>query len=422
MSGHRKTLTRSPQLCLALALAACTDPQAVPLQFVTWVSDGVEVIEIPLATDQSVEQWSLSTNAVTVVGSTDGNEADILENVPSARWIDDGSLIVANRGGAPGVRQFAADGTFLRRMGSHGQGPGEFVAPSAILDYRGDSIAIWDPAQWRITVITKEGVVGRVVRLSAAARIPMLNIRVTMPDGGFVGSRSGYTPSRPNRKNGWEMSPVIRLDEKGELVKTLGEFPLIETARNSLGYASAVLLGGTGRLLHTRSGFAWARTDIGEVRFYDPNGALQRIVRLHGERRLITDAEWDRYVKALWGRQVAQNPQMGTWTIEDLRSRPRARMTPLLSECIEVEGRSLWVRTFSFPWETEARLLRVDLETGRIATLRVPSAAKVMDISHDRILLLRLDEFDVPYLETYAFYRAVEEEGSRVRRAGDTIQ
>ncbi len=279
-----------------------------------------------------------------------------------------------------------------------------------------------EPAQWRITVITGEGVVGRVVRLSAAARIPMLNIRVTMPDGGFVGSRSRYTPSRPNRKNGWEMSPVIRLDEKGDLVKTLGEFPLIETARNSLGYASAVLLGGTGRLLHTLSGFAWARTDIGEVRFYDPNGALQRIVRLHGERRLITDTEWDRYVEALWGRQVAQHPQMGTWTIEDLRSRPRARMTPLLSECIEVEGPSLWVRPFSFPWETDDRLLRVDLETGRIATVRVPSAAKVMDISHDRILLLRLDEFDVPYLETYAFYRAVEEEGSHVRRAGDSIQ
>lgn len=392
-------------LLLTLLLSSCGDDRP-PLWSLTTSADArVPTVDIRLPQRGELRYWHLSDTPSVSVGSVQGEGPYLLEAVPSARTTRDGELLVLNAGTSPGLRWFTSEGRFVRSVEGYGKGPGEFIEPSRVLEYRGDSVAVWDTGLRRITVLSAQGRVGRVVTLAMGRMVIAPSIRASRPDGTFLGTKNGFFLSHPDRKHGWETTPLMRFDEVGQLVGTVGEFPYVQTRRNGRGMASPVYLGGTGSLLDVPPGFAWARTDIGRVSFYDAQGALVRVVQLRGVRRRVTEEYWDRYIQDFWEKKSEELPPGAVASIRDLSSGPRAKLTPLVAEYISVEGRAMWLRPFSSPWDPHWPVLRIDLDTGEVIAIETPPERRIMEIGRDYLLVRWLDEWGVPHVASYALIR-----------------
>jgi hypothetical protein len=85
---------------------------------------------------------------------------------------DDGTLFVVDRG-ATAIRVYADTGTFLRSIGTEGNGPGEFRRITALLAHDGQ-LLVADQRQARITALSSTGRVEATHQLSAVPRIDQI--------------------------------------------------------------------------------------------------------------------------------------------------------------------------------------------------------------------------------------------------------
>lgn len=108
---------------------------------------------------------------------------------------------------------FDADGVFLERYGSIGQGPGDFRNPVTVFAVPGDSVAIVDGGNRRVTIVGPNRVVGRTVRMSYSITRAVV---VSWPDSVFV-SGAILTPAHA----GW---PLHLADLGGSEVRVFHSF------------------------------------------------------------------------------------------------------------------------------------------------------------------------------------------------------
>lgn len=107
----------------------------------------------------------LSLGGPDVTGPTQfGNIQGVLLDRRGNLWVADGQ--------SAEVRLFHADGSFWKRVGGRGEGPGEFMRVRLLGSFRGDSVAVWDDAQGRLTVLDPEGNVARVLMAQGADAAP----------------------------------------------------------------------------------------------------------------------------------------------------------------------------------------------------------------------------------------------------------
>jgi hypothetical protein len=70
-----------------------------------------------------------------------------------ALWVVDGQTCE--------IRLFQSSGVHLATVGGRGEGPGEFLRPRLLGPFRGDSVAVWDDANGRLSVFSPGGVLVR---------------------------------------------------------------------------------------------------------------------------------------------------------------------------------------------------------------------------------------------------------------------
>ena len=98
----------------------------------------------------------LSLGGVDVTGPT------LFGNISGVHVDRRGNLWVAD-GQSAELRLFHPDGSFWKSLGGRGEGPGEFIRIRLLGSFRGDSVAVWDDAQGRLTVLDPEGNLARVL-------------------------------------------------------------------------------------------------------------------------------------------------------------------------------------------------------------------------------------------------------------------
>lgn len=113
------------------------------------------------------------TTRLELVATIDPGEAEPFLNVSSLALDGDGNVYVLDQG-ARHIRVFDSTGAPLRTIGREGQGPGEFATPYS-LAWTGDTLAVLDPGNGRIELVTRNGdhtatwpgsrITGRGVRL-----------------------------------------------------------------------------------------------------------------------------------------------------------------------------------------------------------------------------------------------------------------
>ncbi|MGD2155049.1 MAG: 6-bladed beta-propeller [Gemmatimonadales bacterium] len=148
-------------VCLTVGLAACRGER----QGGVTVTDSAGV-RITVSADSArsfaeVEpQPVLSLGGPDAAGPTQFHRIQNVEVGPSGRlWVVDG--------GSAEVRIFAPDGSHWKTIGGRGEGPGEFTRIRLLGSFGGDSVAVWDDANARLTVFDSAGELARTASVAS---------------------------------------------------------------------------------------------------------------------------------------------------------------------------------------------------------------------------------------------------------------
>jgi len=159
-----------PALILATAACGGAEPSAVT------VTDSAGV-RITLSADTTATFAVVDTVPVLSLGGADVAGPTQFGNINGVRVDRRGNLWVAD-GQSAEVRLFRPDGSFWKSVGGRGEGPGEFMSLRLLGSFRGDSVAVWDDAQGRLTVLDPEGSLARVLTAKVEADAPPNAFRV----------------------------------------------------------------------------------------------------------------------------------------------------------------------------------------------------------------------------------------------------
>lgn len=157
LSLFRKTTVRKVLLLVlagVLSLGACRD-SAFPGRVPTIALDSAGVQGVTSDPLNSGTYCTLSEEAVFSVGTIEGDEAYMFNQVRSVAKLSEGAIAVVD-GSSHEVRIFDEAGAHLRSMGGRG-GPGEFQGPWLLWVLPGDTLWVGDYMPWRLNVFLRMG-------------------------------------------------------------------------------------------------------------------------------------------------------------------------------------------------------------------------------------------------------------------------
>jgi hypothetical protein len=308
------------------------------------------------------------------------------------------------------IRLFDAEGRHQRSVGRRGRGPGEFQSISRPVQRSGDSLVVYDQMERRVTIFPLASGEPRVVRSQAVpgsrgsfdafgafgdGRLLLYN-----PGGGF----------RPDLEPGlqWVATEVVVLDPTDGTARTISRLP----SRQQF-----VLAGGDTRLLvpahaairaTTADGFYWGTSDRYEIRFFDTEGNLRRIIRRPVEPRPVAPAMIEAW--------IAENLEE-VRRLEGEAAVPRYRQryeegsfgdrVPLFERAfVDGEGR-LWVGSSEWP-ELQAAPGRWSIFAPNgtwLGDLEAPPQLRIVDSRDDRVLGIWQEQGDAPYVQVHRLLR-----------------
>ena len=366
-------------------------------------SAGITIVENGRPFPGSRLRWRVADAPAVSIGTDEGAEGEMLFIVLDATMLGDGRIVVANSGTSE-LRVFSEEGAYLDTWGRQGEGPGEFGAysPEAVTRWPGDSIAASDMLGARVEIFDALGNPARTVTLandyhSLLGVLPdgmMLVKPSTVLSGGVFGAGE----------------PLIRRDEDFGLLRPDGELRLSLGAHPGEEWFSSPA--GPMAMPHPfgRSTIAtvWgdlvvvAPNDRYELRAYDGDGTLMRIIRREHEFRSPTRAELDaelaeRYADLPEGRRAS--------LLAETAEMPLVEYFPAFEALESDPSGHLWVQEYRLP-RLDGNLWTVFDAEGRVMGLvETPPDLDVFEIGEDYVLGTTLDELDVERMQVWPLDR-----------------
>jgi hypothetical protein len=270
----------------------------------------------------------------------------------SGRILPDGGALVGEFGEGR-IYRIGSDGSVVETWGRKGEGPGEYQA-SAIL------------SDGRLLLAPGEG-------YSALAE--------TRPEWVF------------------QTQPILALDLEGGTATTLVELPHLRRWYGTRG-GSPGPVQVKGRAGGFAEGFAWARSDEREARWYDHTGQLVQVARWDEEPASLT-SEWRSEM-----RRVFEDAYRSRGAEESFIA---ARLAELEEGLDRHEGPlpywdqlhvdrmgNVWLSRYSPLGQVPEEWRVLDRDGAFRGWVKLPGVVSILDITEDRILAIRLDELDVP--------------------------
>ncbi len=403
--GRQRCLIEVRGLVLLLLLCVgCASPGAQKHTISVRDSSGIRIIQVSEPNREELETWLISKEPILSILPEGEDPRALFVDPGPVRIGRSGDLTILDRGADPRLVRLDAGDKRLEEIGGRGEAPGEFRRPTGFFECPGDSVAVWDPDLNRITVFSSDGHLGRVVHLRSGFGSASLRVQHMMADGSFLGSETGFSPARSRRIGGWEPSRVFRIGPSGDEAVLLGEFPLARTEIDRRGHAVLVTLGGEGSILPLAGGFAWVRTDIGEVRSFDGDGELLEIIRFEWPRLAVRRRDWRRFVDSVSVDLKGSFPNVPVAEIHRrMMRKPRETKAPMLAAVPLFDDWDgvIWAEPFSFPWLPDRFLYRIDLREGHFARVLLPVGSRILDLREDRLALSRHDRLGQVYIDVF---------------------
>lgn len=354
-------------------------------------SAGVIIVEHGPEAVERVERWTAGPEAVLDLGVTEGAAAYRFFSLADALRLDDERIVVLDAG-ARQLRLFDPAGSFLTAHGREGEGPGEYRDPRAVWRLPGDSLAIYDPRNRRVTVLSERLAFGRVVRVDE--NVYNESLADALADGRLVTlARSGPAEDGVASLSLWLVGPG---DPPAESV---ARFPGFETDGRSwpiYGWRTVAAAGedrifvGTGR-----------EHEVEEHGLVDGGGlALRRLIRWAGPDRTVTEADREAYFRGYVER--TRTPPEGEAALRQaLRDVPVAGEKPTYVDLMVDAVGNLWVMDYDFPWRMipeETRWTVFGPEGRMVARATLPARFRAYEIGEDRVLGQRFDADGVQHV------------------------
>lgn len=354
-------------------------------------SAGVRIVENG-STQESL--WRVGSEPLFTVGWEE--DGPLFTWPQSGRILPDGGALVGEFGEGA-VYRLGPDGSIAETWGRKGEGPGEYQALDAVLQ-KGDSTLVSDGRLRRVTLIPPQGAV-RTIPLPLGTLQP--RVAGIMKDGRFlVVPGEGYAGVDEVRP-AWvfQTQPILAYAPSEGTIDTIAELPHLRRWYGGRG-ASPGPVHVKGRAGSTAEGFAWARSDEREVRWYDDAGQLLQVSRWEEDPAQLT-AEWRDGMRGVFEEAYSS---MGAE-----ESMVMARLADLEDDLDRYEGHlpyweqihvdrigNAWLSAFPLTGQAPERWRVLAREGAFKGWVDLPGVLTILDITDNRILAVRRDEFDVP--------------------------
>jgi hypothetical protein len=208
--------------------------------------------------------------------------------ISSGLLLEGGGLAVVELS-ANEVRLFDSGGRHVGSLGRRGRGPGEFLAISGLFRKSDDSLVAYDQIERRLTILPLAGGEPRVVRSQAVPRVRgSFDAFGAFGDGRLVlyNPGSGFRPDlAPGLQ--WDTMDVVVLDPTDGAGRTIARLPSRQQFVLPGGDTKVLAPAHTAIRAATADGFYWGTSDRYEIRFFDTEGSLRRILRRPVEARPV---------------------------------------------------------------------------------------------------------------------------------------
>ena len=303
-------------------------------------------------------------------------------------WVGDSGLAVLYRLGR--------DGSLEMALGGRGEGPGELQGIEGIAS-TGDTVVVSDLQLGRLTWFHE----GEVVSTRALGPLNLRKVGGVYQDSRvlLVAADAYGMPSEVRQGWAFEDQAVVTVHPNDDRIDTLAVLPRLKRWYGTRA-ASPGALWIQGLAAHTPTGFAWSRSDIPEVRWYDHSGELLQIARWSEP---LEEVDSD-YVSSLVERRRyllsmldLPEPQIGGM-IRDLRAglARHEGPVPLWDGLLSDDEGNIWLREFAGGLESSDRWRVIGADGGFVGWVEFPESVRVLDVADDRVLGVNLNEFDVP--------------------------
>ena len=354
----------------ALALSACGG------------AGGEEIREVSLA----VPGWTMERAAS--VGGADAPPEATLYDVISVAEDPAGNIYALNQGDKR-ILVFDSTGAFQRSIGRRGKGPGEFLAPLAMVAAGSDGLYVLDPVNGRLNRFRRSdgtfidavaaGTGGLSLRRMELAGDGTLLVEAHAPTVLTGAAVSEPFVARLDTLSG-AVTPVVKLDTvsrlqlKGEQGMRVMDVPFAPRPVWTVDDRGNVLLG-TGQKYEV---------------FRQAGERRELAVRGQGEPLPVTEADRQAFLERRKQRRNA-----GEIPFPDTK--------PFFNELRAGPGGDLWVQT---PRVGGGRAWEIFDRSGRrLGELRLPAKSYLRGISRGSLYVVQLDEDDVETLVRYRLRR-----------------
>jgi hypothetical protein len=376
-------------VALTVVLGACGTDVPNDLSVIR-DSAGITIVENAPDAAERVPRWAIGPDPSLSIGVAEGNPGYEFHRVLDAALLSDDRIAVLDWGSRQ-VRLFGRDGQLVAVQGREGGGPGEYQSPQVLWVLPGDSIAVYDPRQVRITVLATDGHGIELARVAPVKR----GIMFPLPAGALDGGRRlvvlhrtfpATTPIQPRMGVLWALS-IDSLASDSLIQIRHGSFGRIPGGEEFGIVAGYPIFGGLAgwamadgeRLVHG-SGQEYA------VEVADARGHTHRIVRWHGPDRTVTDDDVRTWTDSIVARA---RPERRPLERRRWEATPVADTKPAHGRLlVDLAGR-LWMNR----WDLWADHLNdgpewwvFDSDGRMVATARMPDGFRAFAIGDESVI------------------------------------
>jgi hypothetical protein len=311
-------------------------------------------------------------------------------------WVADGQ--------SAEIRIFRPDGSHWKTVGGIGEGPGEFRGIRLLGSFHGDSVAVWDNALARLTVLNEEGDLVRTQQ-TPSGEGPSIRGFDVFDDGSLLGQvpRIISAGSVEAGQLIGDSVHLVRLETRDSTQRfwasALG--PLwLWTGRSQvpIPFTINASFDVLGEELHLVSGPEF------RIRVFD-SGTLSGIYGITREPREVTDADVASY-QAFVQEYVPEGGRPDYLSALDHPQVPRN--LPAYSRLLVTSTDLVWAQIYSSDafgpaaWDVFNRL------GGWLGQVETPSGFRVLNVSRDRVTGVWRSELGVEHVRVYQIHTGQE--------------
>ena len=401
MRGIHTFLLAFLLLCLTLG---CETREPPPASFSVRDSAGVRIVENSSPKTLTAPLHVLS-EPVFRVGWAEGDPA--FQELSAGVLLSDGRVVAAEADGSA-IYFFSEDGLLEERVGGTGEGPGEYREILAIHALPGDSLIVQDPSAVRGTVLDSQGDHVRDFRLPPfstfekdGARGMVTNRAVGVSaDQHLLFWPYSYAVAGPV-SSGWIDGGILKASLEGSSVDTVFSAPFVDHpasgTENPFRLFGAVAVG---------AGIAlYARSDEPQVMWLDQDGAIVQVSRWFSPERPVDDAVWREYAESyLEGLSPEADPARAERTLAERKMAANKVLPVFRTFHADAEGNA-WLGEYTVPGTPPRRYTVILHDGSLLGWVDLPSSLTILDITHDRILGVERNQWDVQAIAVYEIKR-----------------